>query len=354
MRKSFLLISIVLFFFSCTEEPDLNNSESHEMLFDEFIENFHKATSEEIYSVDYENYIIGSIDDVKYINGHIYLIDQSGTKVLLISENGDLIQQVSRLGRGPGEYVNPTSIDVFDKELILLDQRLRRITRYVSDDETVEFKPEHSGSHQFNMTDLCLSNGEVFVHSSSEDYTILKLNSTLDSVVQSFGDGYEPTDLIQREIFSYGKLACNDEFVYSSFVADNKLRIYRKENGSLLRNIEFNEIKPVEISVINRDDVQAISRQYYQGEAYDETGGYHDHLQNLVVIDNQLLVQYERSFSDSDSESDLQYIVSLMLDPSSGVYSISKELPLIFDYSNQLLITGGNYPTPHIEIRKLY
>lgn len=352
MQKSFLLIPIVLVFFSCTEEPDLNNSESHEMLFDEFIENFHKATNEEIYSGDHENYIIGSIEDVKYFNEHIYLIDQSGTKVLIISKSGDLIQQVTRSGRGPGEYENPTSIGVFNNELILLDQRLSRITRYISDDETIEFKPEHSGSYELNMTDLCLSNGEVFVHSSSEDYMIHKINSTFDSVVQSFGEGYEPNDLIQREIFRNGKLTCDDQFVYSGFVADNTLRIYNTEDGSLLIKIEFNEIKPVEISVINRDGVQAISRQFYQGEAYDERGGYHDHLQNLVVIDNQLLVQYERSFSDS--ESDQQYIVSLMIDPRSGDYSISKELPLLFDYSNQLLITGGNSPTPNIEMRKLY
>lgn len=352
MQKSFLLIPIILVFFSCTEESDSNNSESYEILFGDFIENFHEATSEEIISGEHENYIIGSVEDVKYFNEYIYLIDQSGTKVLIIDENGDLIQQVSRSGSGPGEYENPTSVAVFQEGLLLLDQRLSRITSYIFDNETNEFKLKHSGSHELHMTDLCLSNEEIFVHSSSEYYTIHKINSTLDSVDQSFGDGYEPNDLIQREIFSNGKIACNDEFVYSSFVADNNLRIYKKEDGSLLRKIEFNEVKPVEISIINRDGVQALSRQFYQGEAYDERGEYHDHLQNMVVIDNQLLVQYERSFSDS--ESDQQYIVSLMIDPKSGDYAISKDLPLIFDYSNQLLVTGGNSPTPHIELRKLH
>ena len=110
MQKSFLIFTIVLVYFSCAREPDSNTSESYKMQFEELVEEFHNSESKEIYSA--ENELIGSIGDVKYFKENIYLIDQSDAKVLIIAENGDLIKQISRQGRGPGEYENPTSLGV--------------------------------------------------------------------------------------------------------------------------------------------------------------------------------------------------------------------------------------------------
>lgn len=197
------------------------------------------------------------------------------------------------------------------------------------------------------MTDLCLSDGDVWVHSSTEEGIIHQIATDLETISESISGDIDSDDLVMQEISREGILACGDQFLYSGYNADNTIRIYDKSDGSLHRQVKFDEITPLEISIIEREGQQALSRSYYSGEAYDDRGDYHDILRNMVLIDDQLLVQYERSFSDV--ESDEPHFISLSVDLEDGTYSSFEELPLIFDYSGSKLLSGGDFPMPHIK-----
>ncbi|MCW9708900.1 6-bladed beta-propeller [Fodinibius salsisoli] len=306
-----------------------------------------KSKSSTVFNGNQKDYLIGNIQDVKHHNQTVYLIDEAAPKVLILSKKGKLIQQIGRAGKGPGEYLSPVSIDIFDTgDLVLLDQNLGRVTQYFYNNESKKWEVKKSGAHNMNMSNLCVSDGNVWVHARKENNVIHRLSDDLKSKSYSIGGGYDSDDIVTREISQNGVLACKGQNIYTGFTTDNIIRVYNKNTGNLLKKIEIKEAIPIEISKISRNGGVGFARKYYPGEAYNDKGDYHDGLENIAAIDNQLLVQYKRFFSESDQQS----IISFSVDLSDGTYKISKNLPLIFDHVKGQIIYGANYPTPHVKI----
>lgn len=312
------------------------------------------TTRSNIYYGEHEDYLIGEVSDAKLKKDQVYIIDQRGTKILVLSKEGELIQQVGRSGRGPGEYEKPVSLDFIDDELLVLDQNLNRITRYTFAKESAKVQSVNSGSFDLKMTDICVSEGEIFVHSFHEENIIQQISSNLNTVTNSFGSGYGETEaqIIRQDISSDGILACQGQYIYSGFTVDNKIKIYDKNNGELKHQIVFDEIAPIKLSKTEHDGKVGVSRSYYPGQGFDERGDFNDTLKNIVVINEHLIVQYKRTFSDA--ESDRPYITSLIVDPENGTYTVNKDLPFVYDYNqnNDYLLTGLNYPVVNIELIK--
>lgn len=92
-----------------------------------------------MYEVEYipletnDEALIGSIDDVKVIDGLFFLLDKSVAKALFIyNEDGSFINKIVAIGQGPDEVnrINDFTINRERKELLISDLGKRRIFIY--------------------------------------------------------------------------------------------------------------------------------------------------------------------------------------------------------------------------------
>lgn len=121
--------------------------------------NRQNAEEIEVYKGEHEDYILAEIQDMKFQDQLVYVADQSVPQVLILSQTGDLITEVSRSGRGPGEYVSPQVLSITDDELIILDKSLGRLTRFLFKDESEKLEIQATGSHDLYINDMCISGG---------------------------------------------------------------------------------------------------------------------------------------------------------------------------------------------------
>ena len=115
----FLLLSLILFILSCQDKSSNKQEEyitididtiiqDNPIYFSDIFSNFHIIPLE-----SKEECQFNDISDIKIIDSIIYVYDRQGTKsVYLFSINGTFLSKVYKIGRGPGEYINPTDFDV--------------------------------------------------------------------------------------------------------------------------------------------------------------------------------------------------------------------------------------------------
>lgn len=68
----------------------------------------------------------GSVAQVAFDGrGRLYLLDRTGQRVVVVDENGRLVRTVGRAGRGPGEFIAPGSMAVFDVGSVIVHDLVR-------------------------------------------------------------------------------------------------------------------------------------------------------------------------------------------------------------------------------------
>ncbi|MDD4569688.1 MAG: 6-bladed beta-propeller [Tepidanaerobacteraceae bacterium] len=75
----------------------------------------------------------GNIDQIKFHEGNIYILDTYLTKsVFVFTKNGVFLRKLSKIGKGPGEYLSPSCFDFDDKKnlLLLYDRQQNKLMRY--------------------------------------------------------------------------------------------------------------------------------------------------------------------------------------------------------------------------------
>ena len=102
---SILLVSFIII--NCSGKPGTDKSPTPEAT-GELFELYSPSSATAVFSGEEDNYIVGSIEDARLHDGQIYLVDGAAdSKVLALSKQGALEQQIGRPGRGPGEYQHP-------------------------------------------------------------------------------------------------------------------------------------------------------------------------------------------------------------------------------------------------------
>ena len=72
-----------------------------------------------------EHCMIGQIDELRIINDTIYVLDRHIAKALYVfNGNGKFIRKIGKIGKGPGEYISPSSftIDEMNNQIQILDR----------------------------------------------------------------------------------------------------------------------------------------------------------------------------------------------------------------------------------------
>ena len=142
MTRYIVVIFICLLFFSsCNREEaktkqeiisinidKLENKTKKEAKLSDFVTNskiVNLETNDQCY--------IGRINDIQVINDTIYILDRHIAKTLfLFSINGNFLNKISRIGKGPGEFMEPEAFDVdpLKHEIMLYDNTFNKINIY--------------------------------------------------------------------------------------------------------------------------------------------------------------------------------------------------------------------------------
>lgn len=291
---------------------------------------------------------VGSILAAVHNENSVYLLDGIGKQVVSIASSDGNTSLLGGNGRGPGEYLTPSALEIHNDKLWLLDRNLNRINQYISNDGN--WLPDKSGSPRIRISDLCFAEQSgLWVYGSDGENVIHRVSS--DMMTSEFSTGqFNADDPIETERMGAGRLACNEQFIVAGYTMDNRIRLYDSESGELIREIIFEEIVPIELSMIQRDGVMTLSRKYSQGVAFDENGNYQDNLAQILFIDDDLLIQYRRSFTTPVDEQ--EHYVSYWVDTNEFSYTLSYDTPWITDYlGDGKFLVAYNNPEPVLVLR---
>lgn len=90
--------------------------------------------------------LIGRISKMEVIDDTLYILDSNIAKSLfLFDREGKFIQKIGKIGKGPGEYIQPAffSVNYKEKQILILDTKQQKIIRYASNGDFInEFKLE--------------------------------------------------------------------------------------------------------------------------------------------------------------------------------------------------------------------
>lgn len=122
-----------------------------------------------------DNCIIGEISKLQIENDTIYVLDRLSKSVLSFTSNGEFIHKYGKIGQGPGEIVELSSMSVDDKYVMILDASIQKLITYNHFGDIVSEKKipffiidiQRYGENQM----LCLCAGETNQHlPSMNDY----------------------------------------------------------------------------------------------------------------------------------------------------------------------------------------
>jgi hypothetical protein len=77
-----------------------------------------------------EDCIINQINNIKIIRDTIYVFDKNAKSVFIFSKQGRFISKISRIGRGPGEFIQPSDFDVKRDAILIFDYSSKKINAY--------------------------------------------------------------------------------------------------------------------------------------------------------------------------------------------------------------------------------
>ena len=74
---------------------------------------------------------IGAIDQIIFLDSVLILRDGYTSKsVKMFSKSGQFVRSIGSHGRGPGEYIEPTFMELYGNKIAIYDQFMRRIQFY--------------------------------------------------------------------------------------------------------------------------------------------------------------------------------------------------------------------------------
>lgn len=183
----------------------------------------------------------------------VFILDGENTVVRIYSRKGDYISSFGKAGNGPGEFWDPSSIDLFESDsLALLIGREERVTIYRRSD-SLEYVFGHSFIQPDDVysVDGCAMNGHIYVlgYSPKKDEVIHKYDLA-GRFITAFGDKYvDPDPWVAASLSRRGFLACSDTHDTVAWIRRNVpvVHVYTG-NGDLLERYKLQNFAPAEVT----------------------------------------------------------------------------------------------------------
>lgn len=135
--STFLILTVFFVLAGCNTKPEdnfsplgipLNPTEAQKANLSEVFPDF-----EAINITVPDSVFFGNIEQIKSDDKRIYLLDPFQSKsIIILDKKGNFINQLKKIGRGPGEYVSPYAftVNTSEDELILYDRGKLEFLRY--------------------------------------------------------------------------------------------------------------------------------------------------------------------------------------------------------------------------------
>lgn len=195
-------------------------------------------------SRDEDSQVIGRIERAALTSsGTVAVLDSYAKQLLHFNSNGQLIQRLSRPGRGPGELFAPRALGHAQDELVVFDGNGRMLIYRIKSEQLI-LKTEVD--LQLEVYDACLSKNVMLVHGRRPgDLRIFHLFTRAGEYIRSFGQVYRSGNPIIDHQLSRGLVGCgHGRFVFAG-TALLELRVY-DESGRELWWLPTGETNAVE------------------------------------------------------------------------------------------------------------
>ena len=178
--------------------------------------------------------MFSSISKLVVDEGCFYILDDRTSIVYLFDENGNYLDQLNRIGQGPGEYIRLRDIDVEGDMLVVYDSRSNKLLRY--DKRSLEFIDDLQASIRFNA--FCrLENGN-YLMALRKDQGHRQIG-IFDESLNLLTDNLDYLEDDPDERIRYSTLqVCGDTVVYSK-PGYNNVYLFSRKDGELLDEFEI-------------------------------------------------------------------------------------------------------------------
>lgn len=223
MKKICLLIfSSLLFSCSNFNEQDKSIHPNQENLLPEDVIDNYLSESENDTLIDADSLklyreigdndenMIGRTVTAKLIDSsHVVVLDDSQNKLRVFDiQNGKLQSSFAREGRGPGELIQPTAMEVAGDNIIVSD-RMLKLSIYSTKDDSISFRNQISIGYSPNR--VCAIDSFVFVTGIDlkTNNTIYKYDLNTLEYLDQFHETYKSDNPMVSMMLSNNIISCN-------------------------------------------------------------------------------------------------------------------------------------------------
>lgn len=257
------ILILAFFILGCTSEENKSATVIPEKLSEviksssEFKDIFVSVDSIEL-KVD-KTHLIGQIKSVKFFdNGNIVVCDDVGHNLLLFSKKGDFLRTIGGIGKGPGEFIRLSDIDVdADDNLLVLDNALCRVLKYNSNGDFLNsftVKP-------FAYFILSQKTGNVLLYYAaaipSPDFKMFVLYTHTGEQLKEFGERPQGSIIDGLPLVGGSFTKDSTGYIYTVHISEYKINKF-DEHGNLIttfgRNAPF--YRPISSPWLPYDTIQ--------------------------------------------------------------------------------------------------
>lgn len=156
-----------------------------------------------------EHSIIGHIDKMIYDRGRFYVLDRKMNKgIYVFNSDGSFLFNIGRVGRGHGEYIEPTDFVIADTLVLVLDEFGKKFVRYGLDGT-------YRGQNRLNavFTNIaCTENGRLIMAKAGDnsnqnelrDYELFQIDIEGNILRKYYKNEYSMNFSAGNELVAFG------------------------------------------------------------------------------------------------------------------------------------------------------
>jgi len=228
------------------------------------------------------NYIFGTISDVaRDQQGEIFVLDRIRNCILVFSPTGEFIHQIGRYGEGPGEFNDPSTLEITgDGSICVVNINNRQWFRFNSEweysdaellDNSSIMQMESYGSHEIVgiVNILGMTNAGMSIDRRISMWSDFDPNHEIAVYYQADHIANVPDDIFIIDLYHYVKYTVLDSTI---FVAPNPLNepiLYSYDVDATPQDTIILPYTAVEKST---SDI-AVEKEFIEGSLYSATSG---------------------------------------------------------------------------------
>lgn len=284
-------------------------------------------------SIDFSDYYISDISEILISDSLIFVLDQRSVKVHKINLDTRKSSVITRSGRGPGEIVSPTSIQILGDTLIVAD-RVNGFTYHHLDGTHInDVRPDILPDFYCKVSDLGILKSGYVVYNGELQNNIIYVLDDKYNIINRFGERYSHDNVSLSAQLSFGKVLCveSKSIVVNTYSFGTPIvEVYDISNNTL-KVLYLDGIKSTGFKMENNTPV-------FLGSQFDSL--VHLYKSANILNDRFIVIQYQISESGKLVEDTiLSYIYCL----ENEIFYISYQLPEIKSTNDNIILTK-NYP----------